>query len=188
MKGNRVLRVAAGTMALASVPVLTAACDASDSNTTATATPPPQGQGASTQIQSQAPEVNGLFVDSDTVRGSKNVPAGSTDGCVQTSQFGKGEQIVFRIRVYDQVTGEPLDDTQIDRIIVTLRDGTELDPARYGVHPTNPAGESFWTAAFMIPPEYPTGSLDYMVTATAKDGRSGTFVPLPYDPEHDYVS
>ena len=178
MERNRVLKVAAGTMALASVPVITAACGGSDSNSNATTAP--QDSGSSAQIQTQAPASKLLFVDSDTVRGSKNVPTGSADGCVQTNLFAKNEQIVWRIRVYDPATGQQMDDSQIQSIVVTLKDGTKTDPASYGAHPKTTPNESFWTASWVIPTNYPTGAVDYTITATSKDGRTGTFTPVHF--------
>ncbi len=178
MERNRVLKVAAGSMALASVPVLTAACG-SDSNNNATATTAPQDSGTSAQIQTQQNAIQ-LFVDADTVRGSKNLPTGSTDGCVQTNLFAKNEQIVFRVRVYDPVSGKQLTGTDLESVIVTLKDGTKLDPATYGAHPKTEPNESFWTAAFVIPSNYPTGSVDYTIAAKAKDGRTGTFTQLHF--------
>lgn len=179
MERNKALKVAAGTMALASVPVLTAACGGSDNN--AAATTAPQNTGTSAQVQTQATaNAIQLFVDSDTVRGSKNVPTGSADGCVQTNLFAKNEQIVWRIRVYDPVTGKQLSDADIDSIVVTLKDGTKTDPATYGAHPKTEPNESFWTAAFVVPSNYPTGSVDYTINVKAKDGRTGTFTQLHF--------
>jgi hypothetical protein len=180
MERNKALKVAAGTMALAAVPVLTAACGGSDNNNAA-ATTAPQDTGTSAQVQTQATaNAIQLFVDSDTVRGSKNVPTGSTDGCVQTNLFAKNEQIVWRIRIYDPVTGKQLSDADMGDIIVTLKDGTKTAPATYGAHPKTEPNESFWTTSWVVPTTYPTGKLDYTITATAKDGRKGTFTQLHF--------
>ncbi|HEY5475853.1 MAG TPA: hypothetical protein VIK11_03965 [Tepidiformaceae bacterium] len=178
MERNKVLRVAAGSMALASVPVLTAACGGSDSNSSDTATTAP---GTSAQVQTQATkDAIQLFVDSDTARGSANLPTGSADGCVQTNLFAHNEQIVWRMRVYDPVSGNQLTDADIASIIVTLKDGTKTAPATYGAHPKTEPNESFWTASWTVPSNYPSGSLDYTITATAKDGRTGTFTQLHF--------
>jgi hypothetical protein len=34
-----------------------------------------------------------------------------------------------------------------------------------------------WDVAWDIPPDYPVGSLDYTITVSTKDGRTGTFIP-----------
>jgi len=168
-------------MALASVPVLTAACGGDDNNSNATATTPPQTSGTSAQVQTQATaNAIQLFVDSDTVRGSKNLPTGSADGCVQSNLYAKNEQVVFRIRVYDPVSGKQLTADDLESVLVTLKDGTKLDPATYGAHPKTEPNESFWTAAWVIPSNYPTGSVDYTIAAKAKDGRTGTFTQLHF--------
>lgn len=180
MERNKVLRVAAGSMALASVPVLTAACGGSDSNSSATAAAT-TAPGTSAQVQTQAPaNAIQLFVDSDTVRGSKNIPTGSLDGCVQDNLYAKNEQIVWRIRIYDPVSGKQLTGDDMGDIIVTLKDGTKTAPAAYGAHPKTEPNESFWTASWVVPPTYPTGALDYTISATAKDGRKGTFTQLHF--------
>jgi len=116
-----------------------------------------------------------LFVEGDIVRG--NTAMGATGPiCVLNSQFKRGENVVFRVRARN-VKGEPLDDKQIKSMTVELSDGQKLN-GRYGGHPPRSPTDFFWTAAWMIPEGYPTGTLGYKVTITDMQGNTQTWEPL----------
>jgi hypothetical protein len=126
-------------------------------------------------IPAQAQDLQKLFVEGDIVRG--NTPLGATGPiCVLTSQFKRGENVVFRIRVRNP-QGKPLDTAGIKSIEVELADGRKL-PTRYGGHPPRQPTDFFWTAAWMIPENYPTGSLGYSITATDMAGNTVKWEPL----------
>jgi hypothetical protein len=126
-------------------------------------------------VPAQAQDNQKLFVEGDIVRG--NTPLGATGPiCVLTSQFKRGENVVFRIRVRNP-QGKPLDTAGIKSIEVELADGRKL-PTRYGGHPPRQPTDFFWTAAWMIPENYPTGSLGYSITATDMDGNTVKWEPL----------
>ena len=185
VKRDRVIKVAAGTMTLAALPVLSAAACGGDDSTNKEATQPVPTQPVNTGAGSQtAAKSTFLFLDADTVRGSKNIATAdkATQSCVQLSRFQKNEEIVFRVRVYDPSTGKAMDDQSLAKVEVKLKDGTTLDPAKYGPHPKDPPNEYFWTTSWVIPEGYATGTLDYTITATDKEGRSGTFKQLPLAP------
>lgn len=122
----------------------------------------------------------------DVVRGHFD-PTGPL--CVQTSVFKQGEHIVWRAEVRDVATGREVgndgkDVAEIDRrgisVVVHLENGMFLRMV-YGQHPPRPReGEPvnyFWTAAWTIPMDYPTGTLRYWVIVRDK---AGAFVR--YDP------
>jgi hypothetical protein len=122
-----------------------------------------------------AQEPQKLFIEGDIVRG--NTPLGATGPiCVLTSQFKRGENVVFRIRVRNTF-GQILDDKGIRSITVELADGQKFN-TRYGGHPPREPTDFFWTAAWMIPKEFPTGTLGYKVTATDIHGNTQTWEPL----------
>jgi hypothetical protein len=73
--------------------------------------------------------------------------------------------------------GKPLDTAGIKSIEVELADGRKL-PTRYGGHPPRQPTDFFWTAAWMIPENYPTGSLGYSITATDMEGNTVKWEPL----------
>src|SRR5438045_7909424 len=129
----------------------------------------------SAQAPSSAQDIQKLFIEGGIVRG--NTPLGATGPiCVLTSQFKRGENVVFRIRVRN-LQGKPLDTAGIKSIEVELADGRKL-PTRYGGHPPRQPTDFFWTAAWMIPENYPTGSLGYSITATDMDGNTVKWEPL----------
>ena len=133
---------------------------------------------------SAAQEAQKLFIEGDIVRG--NTPNGITGPvCVLANQFKRKENVVFRIRVRS-VAGEPLDDKTIKAITVELSDG-QIFPASYRARPpasvrtafglTEPL-DYFWSAAWLIPQDYPTGSLSYRVVATDTQGNIQSWTPF----------
>jgi hypothetical protein len=118
-----------------------------------------------------------LFFEGDIVRGDQDGAPGP--GCVLNSQFKHLEKVVWRLRILD-ASGKPLDDKGLKSLVVELADGQKL-PARFGVHPPpriGPAVDHFWTARWIIPTEYPSGSFYYKVTATSLDGSTQTWEPF----------
>ena len=91
------------------------------------------------------------------MRSEKN-PA---DICVQSDRFPQGEGVVWRIKVYDPVTGNPMGNSTLDSVVVSLKD-EQTFTATYGGHPGQPGvpvTDYFWAAAWSIPATYPTGSV-----------------------------
>jgi hypothetical protein len=145
------------------------------------------GQSASAEPSSVAPSVaesvapslepvaQFLFLDADTVLGPSNLTAEErpTKVCVQWSRFLHNEEVVWRVKVFDPLTGEPMDDTMLASVQVVMPDQT-LD-LHYGPHPRdNPLGY-FWTVGWDVPEGYPDGVINYTIKATANDGRVGTW-------------
>lgn len=159
------------TALIISVLILAAGCSDAAEETEETST---------TAIAVQEP----LVLQADTVSGPLNIPeeqlaAGAV--CVQQSRFARNSEIVWRARVIDPVTGEELGDDTLETVVVELGDGQTLD-MRYGQHPRDNPTDSFWTTSFDIPVDYPTGTLDYEIVATAADGRTGDFRPFDVAP------
>jgi hypothetical protein len=131
-----------------------------------------------------AQEAQKMFIEGDIVRG--NTPNGNTGPvCVLANQFKRKENVIFRIRVRN-ITGQPLDDKNIRSIVVELSDGKKY-PAEYRARPpvavraalglTGPI-DYFWSAAWLIPQDYPTGSLRYRVVATDVQGNTQDWTPF----------
>ena len=111
-----------------------------------------------------AQEVKHLFFEGDMVRGAQQGAPGPF--CVLDS------------------AGKPLDGSGLKTVVVELPDGQKVD-AKYGQHPPpsqGPAADYFWTAIWIIPSAYPTGSLSYKVTATDLDGNAQTWEPFKTKP------
>jgi len=116
-----------------------------------------------------------LFIDEDTVRGGANLTDEevASMSCVQSNRYARNEEIVWRVKVFDPQTGAPMDDTMLQSLQIALPDQTlEM---HYGAHPRNDPVDFFWTYGWDVPEDYPTGELPYTITATATDGRTGTF-------------
>jgi len=131
-----------------------------------------------------AQEARKLFIEGDIVRG--NTPSGITGPvCVLANQFKRKENVIFRIRVHN-VAGQALDDKNLKSLVVELSDGKKI-PAEYRARPpvavrarlglTEPI-DYFWSAAWLIPQDYPTGSLSYQVVATDMQGNTQSWVPM----------
>jgi len=113
-----------------------------------------------------------VFIEGDMVRG--NTQKGQTGPtCVLNNQFKHNENAVFRVRVRD-VTGKPLDDKEIKGVVIELSDGQKLT-MRYGGHPPRGSIDYFWSVGWVIPADYPSGSLHYTVVATDLAGRTQTW-------------
>jgi hypothetical protein len=123
--------------------------------------------------QAQSPPK--LFIYGDMLRGALK---GMTEpGCVLSNRFKHKDQVVWRIRVLDARTGQALDDKGLRSVVVELPDGQKF-PARFGRHPPPKPVDTYWTASWIIPESYPTGSLSYKVTATALDGEQVSWAPF----------
>ncbi len=131
-----------------------------------------------------AQEAQKMFIEGDIVRG--NTPSGNTGPvCVLANQFKRKENVIFRVRVRN-IAGQPMDDKNLKSIMVELSDGKKY-PADYRARPpvavrarlglTGPI-DYFWSAAWLIPQDYPTGSLSYKVVATDMQGNTQEWTPM----------
>ncbi len=114
-----------------------------------------------------------LILTSDMVV-SEDGPVKPAMDCVLNNVYKPGEKVVFRIRVYDPVTGKPMDNKALSSVTVSLPDGQTFT-GRYSGEPEESPTDYFWTATWVIPDNYPTGTISYTATATAVDGRTGKF-------------
>lgn len=126
------------------------------------------------------------WVQVDVVRGHEQ-PTGPV--CVQTGVFKQGELIVWRVNVLETATGRQIGNegksiAELNerglKVTVYLENGQAL-VAKYDKHPPNAKATDpvkfFWTTSWLIPTDYPTGTLRWWVIVTDK---AGAFVR--YDP------
>ena len=137
--------------------------------------------GRSIAAFAQDAEAGALMIHGDMVQGGQNLTDEERPerSCVLNSRFPRNSQIVWRARVIDPETGGQMDDSMLESVEVILSDGQTLE-MEYGVHPPapNPPRDSYWTAAWLVPKDYPTGTLTFSIDATAADGRTGEFLPF----------
>ena len=129
----------------------------------------------------QAQGAKKLFFEGDLVRGAQQGAPGPF--CVLNNQFKRLEKVVWRIRVLDQA-GKALDEKGLKSLTVELPDGQKLE-GKYGPHPPpsqGPATDYFWTAIWIIPSSYPSGTFAYKVTATDLDGKPLSWEPFKRSP------
>lgn len=145
------------------------------------------GQGTQSEAPSVAPPASEapesmapaaadvLFIDADTVLGPTNLTDEEkpTKTCVQVSRYAHNEEVVWRVKVMDPVTGEPMDDSALSSLQVVMGDQT-LD-LHYGGHPHDSPLDFFWTVGWEVPEDYPSGTVAYTIEATAADGRTGSW-------------
>jgi hypothetical protein len=116
-----------------------------------------------------------LFFEGDIIRGAQAGAPGPF--CVLNSQFKRLEKVVFRLRLVDQ-NGKALDAAGVKSLVVELPNGQKLTAA-YGQHPARgEAADYFWTAAWQIPNEMPSGSLMFKAVATDTQGATHTWEPF----------
>lgn len=124
--------------------------------------------------QDEAP----LVIVTDIVQGHENAPEGAT--CTPNNRYTHEEQIVWRTKVIDPQTGEPMSDAELEYVRVVLPDGQAFDMS-FGPHPRNEPVDEYWTVDWIVPLGYPTGVLDYTIETQANDGRTGMFVMFPIE-------
>ena len=133
----------------------------------------------------EAPAVakTALTIHADTVMGPKNLADAdkATKSCVLEGRYPRNSQVVWRARVLDGAEGAQLDDTAIDAITVKLADGQTF-PMKFAPHPKNNPTDEFWAVSWTIPQDYPTGTVNYTITAADKEGRTTTYEPFDVAP------
>jgi hypothetical protein len=79
--------------------------------------------------------------------------------------------------------GDVADDKVLKSVVVELGDGQQL-AAHYGPHPPRgaPPTDYFWSLHWVIPADYPTGSLGFKVIATTMDETTQTWEPFKRAP------
>lgn len=117
--------------------------------------------------ESNSSDSNVLVITADTV---------SEPACFLQNRFAIGENIVFRADAIDGETGKQAEGANLK---VHLSTGDVLD-MRYGEHPAG-SGVAFWTVAYKVTENTPTGVLDYYITAELGD-KKGEFRPFNVAP------
>jgi hypothetical protein len=116
-----------------------------------------------------------MVIQSDMVQGF--IQGMKTPPCVMSSQFHHKDLVIFRVRVIDTKTGKPMDNTALKSLTVELPDGEKF-AEHYGKHPPQDPVGYYWSYGWVIPANYPSGSITYKVVAVDKHGHATTFEPF----------
>ena len=120
-----------------------------------------------------------FYVETLTSVNTTKYGVAATVPCIQSGVFKRGMRLVFRYEILDVSTGKRITDKDGATTKVRLQHGEELT-ARWairGAAAALPDSAWMWDTSWDIPPDYPVGSLDYTITVSTKDGRTGTFTP-----------
>ena len=132
-----------------------------------------------------------LVLYADMVRGHTN-PLGPV--CAISSRFKQGEMVVWRARLIEGETGkailatveELLAEKPGNEALTAMLEGTSLKvhlsdgqtfDMRFAPHSGDDPKDYFWTTGWGIPEDYPTGTIDYWITAES-GGRSVRWAPF----------
>lgn len=114
-----------------------------------------------------------LYVDA--VNGTRPVGAKPRPvGCTQSNTFTRGEQLVFRIWGTQAGTGDILSSENVQYAYVTVTGQKNLKLS-WGAHGATANRVWFWTAALIIPADYPLGESSAKIVFKTEEGTFGTY-------------
>jgi len=116
-----------------------------------------------------------LYVD--TVNGTARAPGTSArprGGCTQTNVYTRGEQQVFRVWGTVAGSGDVLSTENVAYAYVTVP-GTPNLKLNWGAHGATTNRVYFWTAAWILPADYPLGEATAKVVFKTEEGTFGTY-------------
>jgi hypothetical protein len=141
----------------------------------------------------QADAEQSLVLAADMVRGHEN-PMGPV--CALTSRYRQGEMVTWRARIIDPGTSKavpiPVEELLVKHpskedlaamtkgisVVVHLSDGL-IFPMHFGPHPPKEKTDYFWSASWVIPKNFPTGSMDYWIAVDwPTEGKTGRWSPF----------
>ncbi len=137
-----------------------------------------------------------IVLAADMVRGAEGAPKGAV--CVLNNRYQVGEAVVFRVRLTDGETGDEIPANASDLMalatpptmeevgamtegiaaVVHFSDGQSF-PLHYGAHSPDQPFDYFWSTHWVIPEDYPTGTIGYWITADwAAESKTGRWDPF----------
>jgi len=124
----------------------------------------------------QTPAKKDVFLYMDTVNGSRPVGVAPRPfSCTQTNNFKRGEQVVFRIWGSEAATGAVLSTENVANAVVQVPGVAQPLKLNWGAHGAQSNRVWFWTAAWVIPPDYPLGNVDMKVMFQTEAGKAGQY-------------
>ncbi|MDH4176190.1 MAG: hypothetical protein OEV72_01340 [Thermoleophilia bacterium] len=132
------------------------------------------GAAASSALaaQDQTPAKQDVFLYVDTVNGSRPVGVAPRPlSCTQTNNFKRGEQVVFRAWGSEAATGDILSTENVKSGVVQVPGVAEPLKLNWGAHGATSNRVWFWTAAWVIPADYPLGTANVKVVIETEAGK-----------------
>lgn len=130
------------------------------------------GAAASSALAAPAPAKQDVFVYVDTVNGSRPVGVAPRPfSCTQTNNFKRGEQVVFRAWGSEAATGDILSTENVANATVTVPGVAEPLKLNWGAHGAASNRVWFWTAAWVIPADYPLGTANARIVIETESGK-----------------
>jgi hypothetical protein len=116
-----------------------------------------------------------VFLYVDTVNGT--APAGTKArpvGCTQTNYFARGERIVFRSWGSEAATGNILSTDNVKYAYLKIP-GMPNQAFNWGAHGATTNRVWFWTSAWIIPKNYPLGSVTAQIVFKTESNKFGRY-------------
>ncbi len=121
------------------------------------------------------PAKTNVFLYVDTVNGTRPVGAKPrATGCTQTNYFARGEQVVYRVWGNEAATGNILSTENVKYAYVKIPGLPNLK-LNWGGHGTAPNRVWFWANAFIVPKDYPLGTVVTRVVFKTESNKFGRF-------------
>lgn len=126
-------------------------------------------------LQDATPPKLNVFLYVDTVNGSRPVGVKPRPtSCTQTNNFKRGEQVVFRVWGTEAATGAILSTENAKYAYVKIP-GQPNIKLNWGAHGVPSNRVWFWTAAWIVPPDYPLGTADFRIVFKTEAGKFGQY-------------
>lgn len=124
----------------------------------------------------QAPDKIPVFLYVDTVNGTRPAPGTPPRpvGCTQTNNFKRGEQVVFRIWGSVADTGAILN-TEIVKYAYVRLPGVPNLKLNWGPHGAQSNRVWFWTVPWIVPADYPLGSVRARIVFKTDENKFGLY-------------
>jgi hypothetical protein len=136
---------------------------------------PPADPTAGVSTSGTAPSKLDLSLYVDAVAGTR--PAAGVAkpiiGCTQRNVYKRGEDVVLRSWGVDLATGDTLSLDNVDSATATIAGVATPITLNYGAHGSTGAKVLFWSAAWIVPADYPLGVTVIHVTFKV-GGKSST--------------
>jgi len=127
------------------------------------------------QTGAKTPKKVDVFLYVDSVNGSRPVGAPVRPvSCTQTSNFTRGEQLVWRVFGSEAATEDILSPENVKYAYVKIP-GRPSIKLNWGAHGAASNRVWFWTAPWIVPTDYPLGTATFRIVFKTETGTFGAY-------------